>query len=284
MHQRIRAMALFRLFKHLANLHERLRLWAGPILQPTSRCGFFPLYIYIYTQPCVHIYICSCVYVCACTYACLYTHRHTCHHIAGPFSTESLSSRVATSRGATVGSASSGRPPRRASLLDPPFVGHESLSPFLSLSLFLSFASRRCSILSIVTCAFQRGSSPLSRPRRTTLSLAISSIRSLSLSALQARVRPLTSLVGVLSVGSRETCRRRVRASVCSAVSPPLLVVGPENLTRARLRHRPPYELRAYVNQYICKSFFLCFFPRCEPHFFYIITFSLSLFSLTSLA
>ena len=50
------------------------------------------------------------------------------------------------------------------------------------------------------------------------------------------------------------------------------VVVGPENLTRARLRHRPSYELRAYVNQYICKLFFLCFFSRCDPHFF-IITF-----------
>lgn len=39
-----------------------------------------------------------------------------------------------------------------------------------------------------------------------------------------------------------------------------LVVVGPENLTRARLRHRPPYELRAYVNQYICKLFFCAFF------------------------
>ena len=30
------------------------------------------------------------------------------------------------------------------------------------------------------------------------------------------------------------------------------------------LRHRPPYELRAYVNQYICK-FFCAFFRRRPP-------------------
>lgn len=66
------------------------------------------------------------------------------------------------------------------------------------------------------------------------------------------------------------------------AVSLILSSLRPENLTwLTRLRHRPSYELRAYVNQYICK-FFLCFFSRVRPAYFFIIMFSLSLSSLTS--
>lgn len=51
--------------------------------------------------------------------------------------------------------------------------------------------------------------------------------------------------------------------------SPPLTHRRPENLTRARLRHRPPYELRAYVNQYICKLFFCAFFCGATRIFYY---------------
>lgn len=60
----------------------------------------------------------------------------------------------------------------------------------------------------------------------------------------------------------------------CPAVSLILSSLRPENLTwLTRLRHRPPYELRAYVNQYICK-FFLCFFSRVQPaYFFYYYVF-----------
>lgn len=40
------------------------------------------------------------------------------------------------------------------------------------------------------------------------------------------------------------------------------------------LRHRPAYELRAYVNQYICKLFFCAFFLSARqlwrPHFFFL--------------
>lgn len=70
-----------------------------------------------------------------------------------------------------------------------------------------------------------------------------------------------------------------IRPAVSS--SSPSSSLRPENLTRARLRHRPPYELRAYVNQYICKLFFCAFF-RGVTRIFFIITFSLSLSSLTS--
>lgn len=47
------------------------------------------------------------------------------------------------------------------------------------------------------------------------------------------------------------------------------------------MRHRPPYELRAYVNQYICKLFFLCFFsarPSEARTPFYIVYLCLSFF------
>jgi len=73
-----------------------------------------------------------------------------------------------------------------------------------------------------------------------------------------------TASTSCIAVRGRLCISRRLLSSY--------VVVGPENLTRARLRHRPSYELRAYVNQYICKLFFLCFFSRCDPHFF-IITF-----------
>ena len=49
------------------------------------------------------------------------------------------------------------------------------------------------------------------------------------------------------------------------------------------LRHRPAYELRAYVNQYICKLFFCAFFlparlrRRARHFFFYYYFISLSL-------
>jgi hypothetical protein len=235
------------------------------------------IYIYIPAQSCVYTYICVyvCVYVtCACA------HTDTPHHrTAGPFSTESLESRFHESRGyGRVCIFGSSVTPRRASLLDPPLVRTGmSLSPSPRL---VAVRPRLFDFVHRHLCVSTRGSLPVSRPRRTTLSLD-----SLLLSVRAAGARlplDLSRPRGALCPFARPA--DAVCASVCPAVSPPLLVVGPENLTRARLRHRPPYELRAYVNQYICKSFFLCFFPRCEPHFFYIITFSLSLFSLTSLA
>lgn len=45
---------------------------------------------------------------------------------------------------------------------------------------------------------------------------------------------------------------------------------GPKISRRwTRLRHRPPYELRAYVNQYICKLFFCAFFCGATRIFYY---------------
>lgn len=206
-------------------------------------CDFLHHYIYIYIYIPFRIYIFIIIIT-----------------IMGLFSTTCQSCFHDLGYGRALISSGSSVTPRGFPLRILPSLGvREPPSPL---------ASRRCSAAFFSPSSSSlRGSPPLSRRRRTTQpSLWI--FHGLS-RLIRFRFMTASSSRGLADVPCMS---RRLLSS--------LVVIGPENLTRARLRHRPPYELRAYVNQYICKLFFCAFFLRCDPHFF-IITLSLSLSSLT---
>lgn len=139
------------------------------------------------------------------------------------------------------------------------------LSLSFSLSVYFVALLAASSSVFVLLCAArclsrdEYGRPNRSRSLRITSSRSFHAVRALLRSRFRPRARSLHR-------GSPCSCVRSCPPfpSHCRRRKGPKISRG-----RTRLRHRPPYELRAYVNQYICKLFFLCFFRGATRIFYY---------------